>query len=331
MNRVISTLAACLTLFLSVATPAGSDTTTKLGVFSINADPTASKYISIVASCAEVKVGVSGKESYATSSCPDVWFLNGSSISQAYVFREKNGLKVRFTQPVRQPRVLDTDVHIFLHNKYWKVSNDFIRPVFDSSDESELVEVQDQTIRFHGAVIGTLPEIGTPGVWYPHPDLQVNLSDDFHDNLHINLFDSIGTLADWTGKSIQLHLEQRAKIVAEKISSINCHVFANQSSKVDICSIQCDKFDACSQKDSLVSVKSGHIIKASTTELFGGKVTVSARLDQHDDKSQSIPNSQPVKKEETVARQESLPGSRHGSLPREGELLKSNPSLSFWH
>jgi hypothetical protein len=64
-------------------------------------------------------------------------------------------------------------------------------------------------------------------------------------------------------------------------------------------SLNCEKLDASAQSKGVITIKSGHIKKLATSELFGGKVNVLAEVDKPDGTSIGLTNSQKVIKKET--------------------------------
>ena len=247
----------------------------------------------------KITIKVCGKESFASSNVPDIWFLQGSRVMPAYSFKEIHGLKVRSTAYNFRP-YQDPDIHLYHDGKFWKITRSTLAPIFDCTDDDRLVEIKDQSIWFDGHQLAKLPEEGFPGTWYPTADLEVVLAEDFHDKLVIDLDGSCeGTLAAWTGKELRLRLSDNAKASVDKVVIGGCYVYPSRSSKVDIESLTCDKFDSCARSNSVVSVQEGQIKDASMTEVSGGKVNISAQVDKLNNKSEGIPNSKPIIRKQT--------------------------------
>jgi hypothetical protein len=274
---------------------------TKLGNFSPYKEFPNVHHISVIAWNAKVNVRVGGSESFVQSRCPEIWFLNESVVSPGYIFREEHGLKIRFTQHVIQPKALFPDIDVYHDGNYWKVTREELKPLFECKEEDKQAEIKDKTIWFENQKLGELSGEGTPGKWYSSPpDLDVVLADTFHDDLYLSLYDhSDGILCDWRGKVLQLHLDDHASLATGGLTVSSCRVFANGASSVDVKLLNCDILEATVQKECLVRVGSGHIAKASLSEVFGGKVLIAAQVDKPYAPSLGITSSQKVIKKQT--------------------------------
>jgi hypothetical protein len=301
LNQLWLILPVLALLLFQVAGARANERLTKIGNFAQKKDVLNSRpHIWILAENGKVNVRVGGSESFAMSSCPDAWLLQGILISPAYAFNERHGIKIRFTSYQLQPR-LEPDIHVYHDGKYWKVSRGFLKPILDSTDETKLAEIKDQVLWFGDQRLGKLPEQSTPGKWYPSPlDLEVVLADDFHGDMIMDLHDHCqGTLSNWQGKELQLRLNDHASITTGALNLSHFRILANKLSKVDVGSVTCESLDAAAQKESVVSIKAGHIAKASTDEIFGGKVTILAEVDKPDGQSTGLTNTQKIIKKQT--------------------------------
>jgi len=92
-----------LALIQSLNANAESHPTIRIGNFvPTMKDAQKANYIwSIAAENAKVGIHVGGSESFAASSCPDVWlFRGGTVVSPAYTFQETHGIQIRFTSTI---------------------------------------------------------------------------------------------------------------------------------------------------------------------------------------------------------------------------------------
>ncbi len=253
----------------------------RIGSFSDYKDLPNVHHIWVVAEDGRVNVRVEGSESYAMSDCPEIWLLQESRILPAYVFKERHGIKIRYTSYNLRP-CPEPDIHIFYDEQFWKVGRDVMQSIMLSQDENKLAEIRDHELWFDGQKLGKLSEHSTPGKWYSSPpDLEIVLADTFHDELILSLHDHCrATLSDWHGKTLQLRLNGHANVTTGALSLNSFRIDANATSEVIVKSVNCDKLEANAQKDSLVSLGGGHIVEASINAIFGGKVLNTARVDK---------------------------------------------------
>jgi hypothetical protein len=253
----------------------------------------------VLGSHAKVKVSVSGKETFAQSSTPDAWHIDKGRLFQAYGFKELHGIKVRFTSYNVQQQ-LEPDIHIYNDGLLFKVSRQFLKPILTATDQSKKAEIRGKDLWFDGEKVGELPEDGVPGKWYSDtPDLEVILADNFHDDLILDLGEaSEGTFSEWRGNELQLRLYGNASLTVGDLSLKDCWIHSDTSSVI-VQSLNCEKLDASAQSKGVITIKSGHIKKLATSELFGGKVNVLAEVDKPDGTSIGLTNSQKVIKKET--------------------------------
>jgi hypothetical protein len=270
-----------------------------IGSFSPYKDLPNVHQIWVIAENGKVNVRVGGSASYAMSSCPEVWALQESRILPAYIFKERHGIKIRYTSFNLRP-CPEPDIHIFYDERFWKVSRDSMQSIISSQDENKLAEIRDHELWFDGRRLGKLAE-STAGEWRSAPpDLEVVLADDFHDELILSLNDHCaGSLSDWHGNVLQLRLNDHASVETGALSLSQLRIHANKLSNVDVKSVNCDNLDAAAEKDSVVSPKGGHIAKASTSEIFGGKLTILAEVDKPNGQSTGLTNSQKIIKKQT--------------------------------
>ena len=252
----------------------------------------------VIAPNTKVKVTVHGRENFVMSSTPELWYLKNSRVFQDWTFKEMHGLKIKFGGHDVQPN----DVFIYKEGLYYQVSRLFLRAILTFTDDNrnKLAEIRGKEIWFDGENIGELPENGVPGKWYSDPlDLQIVLSEDFHDDLTLDFYSSEATLSGWDGNKALIRLSGNASFRAGELSLKECWIHSDRS-EVVIQSLSCEKLDASAGGKSTVTIKSGHIKKLAAGETLGGKVEVLAEVDKPDGASIGLTNSQKIIEKETA-------------------------------
>ncbi|HEY9680005.1 MAG TPA: hypothetical protein V6C86_00255 [Oculatellaceae cyanobacterium] len=294
-QRIFSILFLISTPLLSVMAASANPEMTEIGDFSPD-NNAGLRFISINAqSEAKVNIKLGGSKSFASSNCPEIWFMRKSWVKPAYVFKELHGLKIRFTDANFQNSSLP-DIHVYYDGKFWKTTRDALDPILKSNDTTKVAEIRDSAIWFDGSKLCKLPEQGIEGKWYSNSQLEVVLADDYRDELSIYLtgLSCECELPHWAGKQLIVHLYDNAKATLGEISVDKCHIRPTSSAAVQIMTLNCEELDACVRENSVLNIRGGRIKHASITEMSGGKANVSAEISKRDNKSIGVPNREPV-------------------------------------
>ncbi|HEY9680004.1 MAG TPA: hypothetical protein V6C86_00250 [Oculatellaceae cyanobacterium] len=295
----------------------------KLGALSTVGQRESQKNVWIIGrQTGQVSIKIDKGESFASSTVPENWVLEGGTVSPAYIYTVRLGLKIRLTQPVKQPNALEPDVCIYHDGQYWQVERRSLKPIFECCDDSKRAEIKGQSVLLDGRELLKLSQSGVPGTWYDTADLDVTLSEGFHDKLVLDLSNSCeGTLDSWRGKELLLRLDNTAKVSMDRLSADQTYIRQAHQSTAKINSLTCGKLDAYVRDNSILIIPQGHIESASITELAGGRATISAQINKQDKSSIGIPNSQPLTRK---------PGPKGPSIqfPSHGDFVIRDPGSS---